>query len=186
MVGLRFLAPSIGVRIPAGQHLRKKFLTTEKHQNMQYIATIEIPKGSDRRIHMSYDKSGFIDLGPIKEHIPVNEGVMPVHYGYIEGTVNKEEGDEVDVIVFSKNPYNTGDKVEIEILGSFVRKDGDHKMMVQKLIQLLTIYLKWTENSLWIIWDTNLRSFQLIQESGLSNTSRILRLKYRLRRVRLV
>lgn len=129
MVGLRFLAPSIGVRIPAGQHLRKKFLTTEKHQNMQYIATIEIPKGSDRRIHMSYDKSGFIDLGPIKEHIPVNEGVMPVHYGYIEGTVNKEEGDEVDVIVFSKNPYNTGDKVEIEILGSFVRKDGDHKII---------------------------------------------------------
>ena len=96
---------------------------------MQYIATIEIPKGSDRRIHMSYDKSGFIDLGPIKEHVPVNEGIMPVHYGYIEGTVNREEGDEVDVIVFSKKPYNTGDKVEIDILGSLVRKDGDNKVI---------------------------------------------------------
>ena len=96
---------------------------------MQYIATIEIPKGSDRRIHMSYDKSGFIDLGPIKEHVPVNEGIMPVHYGYIEGTVNREEGDEVDVIVFSKKPYNTGDRVEIDILGSLVRKDGDNKVI---------------------------------------------------------
>jgi len=72
---------------------------------MQHIATIEIPKGSDRRIHMSYDKSGFVDLGPIKDQIPVNEGVTPVCYGYIDGTLNKKEGDEVDVIVFSnKSP----------------------------------------------------------------------------------
>jgi inorganic pyrophosphatase len=98
---------------------------------MQYIATIEIPKGSDRRIHMSYDNSGFIDLGPIKEHIPINEGVMPVHYGYIEGTMNKEEGDEVDVIVFSKKSYSTGDKVEIEILGTLIREDGDHKVVAR-------------------------------------------------------
>lgn len=30
--------------------------------HMKYSAVIEIPKGSDRRIHMSYDNSGFIDL----------------------------------------------------------------------------------------------------------------------------
>ncbi len=98
---------------------------------MAYIATIEIPKGSDRRIHMSYDKSGFIDLGPIKVQIPVNEGIMPVHYGYIDGTVNKEEGDEVDVIIFSKNVYNTGDRVEIEILGLLTRGDGDNKVIAR-------------------------------------------------------
>jgi inorganic pyrophosphatase len=98
---------------------------------MKIKAIIEIPKGSDRRIHMSYDKSGFIDLGPIKEHVPVNEGVMPVHYGYIDGTMNKREGDEVDVIVFSKKSYKTGDKVEIEIIGTFIREDGDHKVIAR-------------------------------------------------------
>jgi len=107
---------------------------------MQYIATIEIPKGSDRRIHISYDKNGFVDLGPIKEHISVNEGVMPVDYGYIEGTLNKEEGDEVDVIIFSKRTYNTGDKVEIEILGSLVRKDGDHKIIARDDSESVSVF----------------------------------------------
>jgi len=97
---------------------------------MQYIVTIEIPKGTDRRIHMSYDKSGFIDLGPIKDHIPVNDGTMPVHYGYINDTVNKEEGDEVDAIIFSKNSYVTGDKFEVKIIGMLTREDGDHKVIV--------------------------------------------------------
>ena len=69
---------------------------------MKYTATIEIPKGCDRRIHLSYDRVNFIDLGPIKDQIPINDGVMPVHYGYINNTLNKDEGDEVDVIVFDK------------------------------------------------------------------------------------
>lgn len=88
-----------------------------------------MPRGTNRRIHLAYDKSGFVDLGPIVDQVPVNEGVMPVHYGYIEGTKNETEGDEVDVIVFSKNSYKTGDRVEVEILGSLVRKDGDHKII---------------------------------------------------------
>jgi inorganic pyrophosphatase len=96
---------------------------------MKYIAIIEMPRGTNRRIHLAYDKSGFVDLGPIVDQVPVNEGVMPVHYGYIEGTKNETEGDEVDVIVFSKNSYKTGDRVEVEILGSLVRKDGDHKII---------------------------------------------------------
>ena len=120
---------------------------------MQYIAIIEIPKGSDRRIHMSYDKSGFIDLGLIKEHVPVNEGVMPVHYGYIEGTVNKEEGDEVDVIVFSNKPYNTGDKIEIEILGSLVRKDGDHKIIAHDTSESESVFKDLSEMDRKLIMD---------------------------------
>ena len=103
----------------------------ENDAKMGYIATIEIPKGTDRRIHMSFDRSGFVDLGHIKDHIPVNEGVMPVDYGYIDGTLNKDEVDEVDVLVFSKNAYSTGDKVEIEILGMLIREDGDHKVIAR-------------------------------------------------------
>ena len=96
---------------------------------MIFEAVIEIPKGSDRRTHMAYDKSGFIDLGPIKDRIPVNNGVCPVHYGFIEGTFNKDDGDEVDVLVFSKNDYKTGDVVEVNIEGILKREDGDHKII---------------------------------------------------------
>jgi len=96
---------------------------------MKYKAIIEIPKGCSRRIHMPYDHSGFIDFGPIKDQIPVNDGIMPVHYGYIESTINKEEGDEVDVIIFSSRSYKTGDTLDVEIIGLLTRQDGDHKLV---------------------------------------------------------
>jgi inorganic pyrophosphatase len=96
---------------------------------MIYIAIIEIPKGSDRRIHKAYDGTGFVDLGPIKDHISINNGVMPVHYGFIEHTLNVVDKDEVDVIVFSNNAYKTGDRCTIEIIGMLTREDGDHKVI---------------------------------------------------------
>jgi len=98
---------------------------------MKYKAVIEIPKGCDRRIHMSYDRSGFIDLGPIRDQISVNDGVMPVCYGYIENTINIDEKDEVDVIVYSSNVYHTGDTLDAEIIGMLTRKDGDHKLIAR-------------------------------------------------------
>ncbi len=96
---------------------------------MKYKAIIEIPKGSDRRIHMRDDGSGFEDFGPIKEKIPVNDGVMPVAYGYIENAINKKEKDNVDAIVFSNQQYKTGDEIEVEIIGLLNREDGDHKII---------------------------------------------------------
>lgn len=96
---------------------------------MKYKAIIEIPKGSGRRIHMAYDNSGFIDLGLIKEQIPVNDGIMPVSYGYLSEAINKEEKDNVDVIVFSTRQYATGDEAEVDIIGILTRRDGDHKII---------------------------------------------------------
>lgn len=96
---------------------------------MKYKAVVEIPKGSDRRIHMKHDGSGFEDFGPIKERIPVNDGVMPVTYGYIENAVNKTELDNVDVIIFSNKHHKTGDEIDVEIIGLFNREDGDHKVI---------------------------------------------------------
>ncbi|TAL50490.1 hypothetical protein EPN81_02670 [Patescibacteria group bacterium] len=96
---------------------------------MKYLAVVEIPKGSDRRVHLSYDGSGFKDFGPIKERIPVNEGVMPVHYGYIKNVINPVENDNVDVIIFSNAAYETGDETNVEIIGMLTRKDGDHKLI---------------------------------------------------------
>lgn len=96
---------------------------------MKYFAVVEIPKGSDRIIHLSHDGGGFVDLGLIKEEIPVNNGVMPVCYGYIENTINEEEGDNVDLIIFSNKSYKSEDRTEIEIIGMLNRKDGDHKVI---------------------------------------------------------
>ena len=107
---------------------------------MNLTAIIEIPIGCDRRIHMAYDGRGFVDLGPIKEHIPVNEGVMPINYGYINGTLNKEDDDEVDVIVFSKNTFVTGDAIEIEVLGMITREDGDHKIIARDETEVDTVF----------------------------------------------
>lgn len=90
---------------------------------------IEIPKGDDRRRHFKYDKSGFIDLGPIKDVIPINDGIMPAHYGYIPGTLNEKEGDEIDVLVLSQEKFIVGQEIETEPIALIKRADGDDKVV---------------------------------------------------------
>lgn len=98
---------------------------------MNYVAVVEMQKGETRRIHMSHNLGeGFIDLGLIKDKITVNNGVMPVHYGYIENTLNKLEGDSVDALILSKKDFKTGDKVDVNIIGMYIREDGDNKVIV--------------------------------------------------------
>lgn len=92
-------------------------------------AIIEIPKGDDRRRHMRYDKSGFIDLGPTKDVIPINDGVMPIHYGYIPDTLNVGGGDEIDVLIFSEKEFVVGEEVEIKPIALINRADGDDKVV---------------------------------------------------------
>lgn len=75
------------------------------------------------------DGGGFEDFGPIKEKIPINDGVMPVTYGYIENAINKLEKDNVDVIIFSKQQYESRDEVDVEVIGLLNREDGDHKII---------------------------------------------------------
>lgn len=96
---------------------------------MKYIGIVEIPKDCDRRIHKSNETGEFIDFGSIKEVIPVNEGKMPVCYGFLKDVINKTEGDEVDLLIFSNKEYKTGDQVEVEFLGLIEREDGDHKVI---------------------------------------------------------
>lgn len=90
---------------------------------------IEIPKGDDRRRHLKHDKSGFIDLGPTKDVIPINDGMMPVHYGYIPETLNEKEGDEVDVLVLSDKSLEVGQEIEVEPIALIRREDGDDKVV---------------------------------------------------------
>lgn len=100
---------------------------------MTYIAIIEIPKDCDRRIHWGNrpeNKGTFVDLGPLKEVIPVNDGKMPMAYGFIKGTVGTDgEGDEVDALIFSNKDFKTGDEVSITVFGILKREDGDQKVL---------------------------------------------------------
>lgn len=94
---------------------------------------IEIPKWDDRRRHLKDDKSGFIDLGPTKDVIPVNNGIMPVHYGYIPETLNEKEGDEIDVLVLADEKAKVGQEIEVEPIALIRREDGDDKVVAVAL-----------------------------------------------------
>lgn len=96
-----------------------------------YKALIEIPKGDTRRRHKSYENGELIDFGPIREVIPVNDGVMPVDYGYILGTLNKLESpaEELDVLVLSDREIVIAEVVEIRPVALLIREDNDHKII---------------------------------------------------------
>jgi inorganic pyrophosphatase len=96
---------------------------------MKFDAVIEIPKGCDRRIHFSKEKDGFVDFGPIKERIPVNDGAMPIAYGFIKGTLNKSDRDEVDALVLSNKSLGTGEELEIFPIALILREDKDDKVV---------------------------------------------------------
>lgn len=100
---------------------------------MKYIATIEIPKNSDRRIHKGYEdhiKGQFVDFGPISDKITANGGLMPLAYGFVENTLgNDGVPDEIDVMVFSNNELKTQDSVEVFPFAMMVRQDGDYKVL---------------------------------------------------------
>jgi inorganic pyrophosphatase len=96
-----------------------------------YKAFIEIPKDDDRRRHKKYDSDELIDLGPIKDLIPVNDGKMPVSYGFIVGTKNldEERPEELDVLVFSNKTLEIAETLDIIPIGLITREDGDHKII---------------------------------------------------------
>lgn len=100
---------------------------------MNYTATIEIPKNSDRRIHKGNQPENlgkFVDFGPINDKITANNGRMPLAYGFIENTTGSDgEGDEVDVMVFSENEFKTEDTVEVTPFAMMMREDGDYKVL---------------------------------------------------------
>ena len=96
-----------------------------------YKAFIEIPKDDDRRRHKKYDSNELIDLGPIKDLIPVNDGKMPVSYGFIIGTKNldEEKPEELDVLVFSSKKLDVGEVLDVYPIALITREDGDHKII---------------------------------------------------------
>ncbi len=92
-------------------------------------AIIEMPKGDTRRRHLASDKHGIIDLGLLRDSVPVHGGVMPVHYGYLPGTRNHDEGDEIDVLIYSPDAMAIGQEADVRPIALFRRGDKDDKVV---------------------------------------------------------
>lgn len=92
-------------------------------------AVIEIPKGDSIRRHYNKSQNRFVELGPIKNLVPVNNGIMPVNYGFIPNTQNPEDNDELDILVLSQNTLTVGQKLEVTPFAILRRKDGDDKIV---------------------------------------------------------
>ncbi len=92
---------------------------------------IEDPKGEGRRIHLSYSRTYYVDLGSIKKVIPVNAGIIPIAYGFVIGTLIKdeEETSELDAIVYSTKSYKIGDRTAAHPIAYLHLENGDHKVV---------------------------------------------------------
>jgi inorganic pyrophosphatase len=101
---------------------------------MVYTFTCEIPKDGERRIHLNYARTEFIDCGAIIAKITVNEGKMPSAYGFLKGVINTDEKNEheeyVDAFMIDTAILSTGEEVGCRVVGMFEREDGDHKVLV--------------------------------------------------------
>lgn len=107
---------------------------------------IEMLKGDNRRRHLNYAKTDIIDLGLIKDKIPVNDGIMPIDYGYILNTLNKDEGDEIDVLIISDRKFKVGQQIQAIPFALIKRADKDDKVVAVDNQHLLhSNYKSWSD-----------------------------------------
>ncbi len=95
----------------------------------KYRAIIETPEGDGRRRHFNKKQNKVIDLQPLKDVIPVNNGISPVNYGFILNTYCDADGDEVDLLLISESEYKVGESAEIYPIALLKRADGDDKVI---------------------------------------------------------
>jgi inorganic pyrophosphatase len=91
---------------------------------MEIDAVIEDPRGSTMRHHWDAENGCWIT----KRH-PRSTTPWPANYGYLPGTHNPADGDELDTLVISGEPLATGSRVRVRVLGILHRPDGDDKIL---------------------------------------------------------
>jgi inorganic pyrophosphatase len=84
-----------------------------------------------------------VDFGPINEKIGVNGGRMPVDYGFLPGTFNEKEGDEINALALSAKKLNVGQVLAVEPIVLLLRDDGDDKIIA--VDQALAGIKKWED-----------------------------------------
>ena len=95
----------------------------------KYKAIIETPEGDNRRRHFNKEKTKIIDLGPLKNVIPINNGIAPINYGFILNTYCKADNDEVDALIISEDKLRIGQEIEVYPIALILRKDKDDKIV---------------------------------------------------------
>lgn len=103
-----------------------KVLTPGDTANDLINTVIEIPEGSSLKVEWDRDRACFM-LDRVEPAI----FAKPCNYGFIPQTLD-EDGDELDTLVFTKEPLPTGIWLEARIIGVLnFRDDGemDHKVV---------------------------------------------------------
>ncbi len=91
---------------------------------MNVSVIIEDPVGSTVRHHWNAETNNWTT----SPH-PHSSRPWPANYGYIVDTRNPADGDELDILVLSTDPLETGQQVEVQAIGVLLRPDGDDKVV---------------------------------------------------------
>lgn len=104
-----------------------KVLEPGDYQNGKINTVVEIPKGSTMKIEWDRQRAAFV-LDRVEPAI----FAKPVNYGFIPQTLD-EDGDELDTLIVTEKPLETGVWLEAKIIGIFNFEDqgeADHKIVV--------------------------------------------------------
>jgi inorganic pyrophosphatase len=105
-----------------------KVLEPGDYQNGIVNTVVEIPKGSTNKIEWDRERAAFT-LDRVEPRI----FAKPVNYGFIPQTLD-EDGDELDTLVVTDEPIQTGVWLEARIIGVMNFEDdgeADHKIIVE-------------------------------------------------------
>lgn len=87
-------------------------------------AVIEDPKGATCR-HYLDRQTGEWHAVPY----PFTVEPWPANYGFLPGTHNPADDDELDVIVLAREPLATGTRLQVQPVALLRLADGDHKIL---------------------------------------------------------
>ncbi len=104
-----------------------KVLEPGDYQNGKVNTVVEIPKGSTMKIEWDRHRAAFV-----LDRVEPAVFAKPVNYGFIPQTLD-EDGDELDTLIVTEKPLETGVWLEAKIIGVMNFEDdgeADHKVVV--------------------------------------------------------
>jgi inorganic pyrophosphatase len=91
---------------------------------MNIEVVVEDPRGSTLRHFWDEHQERWIE----KPH-PHSQTPWPANYGYVLGTRNEADNDELDALIISTDPIETGTTISGRAVGLLLRPDGDDKIL---------------------------------------------------------
>lgn len=104
-----------------------KVLEPGDYQNGKVNTVVEIPKGSTMKIEWDRGRAAFV-----LDRVEPSIFPKPSNYGFIPQTLD-EDGDELDTLIVTEKPLETGVWLEAKIIGIMNFEDqgeADHKVVV--------------------------------------------------------